>query len=72
MRLWRRVFNRNGKVTFVTMEMNEKKNQNGTELEPDKNSKKWMDCPALRSSQDYLCEIWCNYNERKYAQKGEN
>ena len=37
------------------MEMNEKKNQNGTELEPDKNSKKWMDCPALRKVLKIIC-----------------
>ena len=71
MRFYRLVFNRDEKVTFVTMGLNEKKKfkmaPNLTQIKiPKSESSSPAQCP-----QDYLCQIWCNCDERKYAQKCE-
>ena len=71
MRFYRLVFNRDDKVTFVTMGLNKKKKfkmaPNLTQIKiPKSESSSPAQCP-----QDYLCQIWCNCDERKYAQKCE-
>ena len=71
MRFYRLVFNRDEKVTFVSMGLNEKKKfkmaPNLTQIKiPKSESSSPAQCP-----QDYLCQIWCNCDERKYAQKCE-